>query len=85
MLSNRPIVLPDSGEVAITIVSGREPSVNFDMQSLASLLPNDTIVLRRSAYRVRFLHPRGWNYYATLRRKLHWNEGAVPHSLPGTP
>jgi NAD+ kinase len=81
MLSNRPIVLPDSGEVAITIVSGREPSVNFDMQSLASLLPRDTIMLRRSAHRVRFLHPRGWNYYATLRRKLHWNEGAG-HSAP---
>jgi NAD+ kinase len=27
---------------------------------------------------VRFLHPRGWNYYTTLRRKLHWNEGALP-------
>jgi hypothetical protein len=24
---------------------------------------------------VRFLHPRGWSYYATLRHKLHWNEG----------
>jgi NAD+ kinase len=26
---------------------------------------------------VRFLHPRGWNYYATLRRKLRWYEGVV--------
>jgi NAD+ kinase len=24
---------------------------------------------------VRFLHPEGWSYYATLRRKLRWNEG----------
>jgi len=48
------------------------------MQSLASLLHGDRICVRRSAHRVRFLHPRGWNYYATLRRKLHWNEGAVP-------
>jgi NAD+ kinase len=23
---------------------------------------------------VTFLHPRGWNYYETLREKLHWNE-----------
>jgi NAD+ kinase len=84
MLSNRPIVLPDAGEIGIQIVSGREPSVNFDMQSLASLLHGDTIVLRRSAHRVRFLHPRGWNYYATLRRKLHWNEGAV-HESPNHP
>lgn len=83
MLSNRPIVLPDSGEVAIKIVAGRETSVNFDMQSLASLLHGDTIRLRRSAHRVRFLHPRGWSYYATLRRKLHWNEGAVHDSVSG--
>jgi NAD+ kinase len=31
--------------------------------------------VRRSAAPVRFLHPRGWSYYATLRGKLHWNEG----------
>ncbi len=78
MLSNRPIVLPDSGEISIEIVSARDPSVNFDMQSLASLLIGDRITVRRSAHRVRFLHPRGWNYYTTLRRKLHWNEGALP-------
>ena len=78
MLSNRPIVLPDSGEVSIELVSGRETSANFDMQSLASLLHGDRIVVRRSEHRVRFLHPRGWSYYATLRRKLHWNEGAMP-------
>jgi len=24
---------------------------------------------------VRFLHPRGWSYYATLRGKLHWASG----------
>ncbi|MFM2069571.1 MAG: hypothetical protein RLZZ584_4480 [Pseudomonadota bacterium] len=75
MLSNRPILLPDSGEVAISIVTGRDPSANFDMQSIASLLPGDRIVVRRAVHRVHFLHPRGWNYYATLRHKLHWNEG----------
>ena len=40
-LSNRPIVLPDAGEVAIEIVAGRDASANFDMQSLASLLHGD--------------------------------------------
>ena len=74
-LSNRPIVLPDTGEISIEIVAGREASVSFDMQSLASLLHGDRIGVRRSAHQVRFLHPRGWSYYATLRRKLHWNSG----------
>ncbi len=74
-LSNRPIVLPDSVETSIEIVAGREISVNFDMQSLASLLRGDRVLVRRSPHQVRFLHPLGWSYYATLRRKLHWNSG----------
>jgi NAD+ kinase len=76
-LSNRPIVLPDGGEIRIEIVAGRDASANFDMQSLASLLHGDQVRVRRSAHKVRFLHPRGWSYYATLRRKLRWYEGVV--------
>jgi NAD+ kinase len=74
-LSNRPIVLPDNADIRIEIVAARDASVSFDMQSLASLSVGDCIVVRRSPHQVRFLHPRGWNYYATLRRKLHWNSG----------
>ena len=74
-LSNRPIVVPDSGEIEIEIVAGRDASVNFDMQSLTSLMHGDRISVRRSAHRVRFLHPRSWSYYDTLRRKLHWASG----------
>ena len=76
-LSNRPIVLPDQGEIRIQIVAGRDASANFDMQSLASLLHGDQVRVRRSAHKVRFLHPLGWSYYATLRRKLRWHEGVV--------
>jgi NAD+ kinase len=76
-LSNRPIVLPDEGEIRIEIVAGKDASANFDMQSLASLLHGDQVRVRRSAHKVRFLHPLGWSYYATLRRKLRWYEGVV--------
>ena len=76
-LSNRPIVVADPVEIAIEIVSGKDASASFDMQSLASLHHGDRIVVRRSEFRVRFLHPTGWSYYDTLRKKLHWNEGGV--------
>ena len=76
-LSNRPIVLPDAGEVRIGIVAGKDVSASFDMHNLASLLHGDQVRGRRSAHKVRFLHPRGWSYYATLRRKLRWYEGGV--------
>ncbi|WP_020201410.1 MULTISPECIES: NAD kinase [Cupriavidus] len=73
-LSNRPIVLPHDAEVSIEVATARDASVNFDMQSLTSLLPGDRIVVRRSAKTVHLLHPLGYNYYATLRKKLHWHE-----------
>ena len=76
-LSNRPIVLANTKEIAIEIVAGKDASANFDMQSLASLTLGDRIEVTRSAHQVRFLHPRGWSYFDTLRQKLHWNEGAV--------
>ena len=73
-LSNRPIVLPDSSEIVIEIAAGRDISVNFDMHTFASLAHQDRIVVKRSAHTVTFLHPHDWNYYNTLREKLHWNE-----------
>lgn len=73
-LSNRPIVLPDSSRIVVEIMSGRDISVNFDMQTFASLIPRDRIVIERSPHTITFLHPEGWSYYDTLRAKLHWNE-----------
>src|SRR5471030_768209 len=76
-LSNRPIVLPDDQEVLLELVQGKEASANFDMHGLASMLLGDTVHMQRSAHKARFLHPRGWSYYATLRNKLHWHEGTA--------
>jgi NAD+ kinase len=74
-LSNRPVVIPSHSEIAVEIVSGRDASANFDMQTLTSLLHGDRIVVRRSEHALRLLHPVGWSYFDTLRKKLHWNEG----------
>jgi len=74
-LSNRPIVLPDDREVTMQLVQGKDASANFDMHGFASMLPEDAVRIQRSAHKARFLHPRGWSYYATLRHKLHWHEG----------
>lgn len=74
-LSNRPIVLPDAGEIRVEIVAGRDASASFDMHAVTSLMHGDEVRVQRSAHKVRFLHPRGWSYYATLRRKLRWYEG----------
>ncbi len=76
-LSNRPVVIANASEIAIELVAGRDASANFDMQSLASLMHGDRIIVNRSEHHVRFLHPKGWTYFDTLRQKMHWNEGVV--------
>ncbi len=73
-LSNRPIVLPETSVISVEIVAGRDASVNFDMQSFTNLNHKDKIIISRSTHRITFLHPESWNYYHTLREKLHWNE-----------
>jgi NAD+ kinase len=73
-LSNRPIVLPASSVVSISVADGRDPRVNCDMQTFADLQVGDVIDVRRAEYACRFLHPSGYSYYATLRSKLNWHE-----------
>ena len=72
-LSHRPIVLPDSSVIEIEITDVRDAGAHFDMQTFSRLAPGDVVRASRSADVVTMLHPVGWNYFATLRGKLHWN------------
>lgn len=73
-LSNRPIVLPGGAQIVIEVVTSRDVSVNFDMQSYAELIGGDRIRVSQAPFRCVFLHPPGWSYFSTLRKKLHWHE-----------
>jgi NAD+ kinase len=80
-LSNRPIVLPDGAVVEIEITDVRDASAHFDMQSYAHLVPGDIVRARRGTDIVTLLHPVGYNFFATLRQKLHWSVmPSEPHS-----
>jgi NAD+ kinase len=81
-LSNRPIVVPEGSDIVVEILNGRDTSVNFDMQTFASLQQNDRIVIARAPNTITFLHPHGWSYYDTLREKLHWNENPSLQTKP---
>lgn len=76
-LSNRPIVIPDSGVLNMTLTAmGRVEigaSVHFDMQTWSDLQPGDRITVQRAPHIIRFVHPEGYSFFSTLRRKLHWN------------
>ena len=85
-LSNRPIALPDHCKIEIMVTAGREVTANFDMQSFTLLHLGDRVAVERAPMKVRFLHPVGYSYFATLRQKLHWHEHsyalAAGHDVP---
>jgi len=72
-LSNRPITLPDNVVLEIELTEMRDASAHFDMQLFSPLEAGDVVRAGLSKDRVTLLHPAGYNYYETLRRKLHWN------------
>lgn len=76
-LSNRPIVIPADGVLNMTLTTmGRSEiasSVHFDMQTWSDLQTGDRIVVQRAPHTIRFLHPTGYSFFSTLRRKLDWN------------
>lgn len=76
-LSNRPVVIPADGVLNMTLTAmGRVEagaSVHFDMQTWSDLQPGDRIVVKRAPHTIRFLHPSGYSFFTTLRRKLDWN------------
>lgn len=81
-LSNRPVVIPDTGELNMTVTAmGRVEvgaSVHFDMQTWSDLQPGDRIQVRRAPHTIRLIHPEGYSFFSTLRHKLNWNQ--MPHS-----
>jgi NAD+ kinase len=72
-LSNRPIALSDDCTVEMTLTRGPDAGAHFDGQAHITLAEGDTITVRLSEHRIRFLHPRGYDYFRMLREKLHWS------------
>lgn len=76
-LSSRPIVLPWPVQVTVMVNDGAGTELHCDMQALTSLRDGDRIVIHPSAHLVRLLHPKDYDYFSTLRRKLHWSANPV--------
>ncbi len=72
-LTNRPIVLPGSSTVDISLIGAREASAYCDMQDFFPMQKGDVLRVRTLPESFTILHPIGHNHYDTLRRKLYWN------------
>ncbi|HEV3010712.1 MAG TPA: NAD(+) kinase, partial [Burkholderiales bacterium] len=56
------------------MVHALDARAHFDGLALADMAEGDRLILKRSADVVRFVHPPGYRYFATLREKLRWSE-----------
>ena len=73
-LSARPVSVSDRSVVEIALVRALDARAHFDGIALTDMAEGDRLVLKRSADAVRFVHPPGYRYFATLREKLRWSE-----------
>jgi NAD+ kinase len=81
-LSARPVSVSDRSVIDIVLVRAMDARAHFDGFALADMAEGDRIVLKRSADTVRFVHPPGYRYFATLREKLRWSEALVKNPAP---
>lgn len=75
-LSSRPIVV--DAESCIEIVMGQgapaEAQLTCDGQTALELEPGDRVCIQKRNGYLNLVHPAGYDYYATLRTKLHWGK-----------
>ena len=71
-LNVRPIVIPDSSQIELT-VSSRSHTFLVAIDGRSSKMPEGiTLRLRRADYAARIVKRSGTRYFATLREKLMW-------------
>jgi NAD+ kinase len=74
-LTNRPMVLPDSAVVAVTVRSPDEDVVlSLDGQESTKLHSHDTVEIRKGKSTVPLVQSGTRTYFDVLRSKLRWGE-----------
>jgi NAD+ kinase len=71
-LTNRPIVLPPSVKIHITVLSKDEVYVTVDGQVGLALQLDDELTIEKSAVTVKLVAPTDKNHFDVLRGKLKW-------------
>ncbi|OGT42184.1 MAG: hypothetical protein A3F42_02700 [Gammaproteobacteria bacterium RIFCSPHIGHO2_12_FULL_37_34] len=73
-LSMRPIVLDGSHEVTIVITPNNTttPRLTCDGQAAINTPLGSQITIRKKTQKLHLIHPKDYDYYETLRSKLHW-------------
>jgi len=73
-LSNRPIVIDGNAEISIVITPNNRasPRLTCDGQVCLNVPPVSHISVQKHSKRLQLIHPVDYQYYESLRSKLHW-------------
>jgi NAD+ kinase len=73
-LSDRPLVLPSTSNVRVSLERGTHGPAHVvcDGEARAKLGAGETVTISLATQTVTLLHPRDYNYYELLRSKLNW-------------
>lgn len=72
-LTNRPLVVPDSAAIELTLVNENEGVVlSLDGQTGYPMKAGERVIIRKSATTFNLVQPTNRNYFDVLRDKLKW-------------
>jgi NAD+ kinase len=75
-LSDRPLVIPASSKVEITLADSEPAYVSCDGEEMGEMGPKDRLCIESANETVTLLHPREYSYYELLRSKLNWGKAS---------
>ncbi|MEC9415528.1 MAG: NAD(+) kinase [Pseudomonadota bacterium] len=75
-LSDRPIVMPDTKSIEIKLQQNNKnkAEITIDGRSICDFTESDKLLITKSNKKTILIHPHGYDYYETLRSKLHWGQ-----------
>lgn len=75
-LNSRPIVIEGNRQITIVISTHNQtsPRLSCDGRAHLNTPPGSRISLFKKAEQLHLIHPLDYNYYETLRSKLHWGK-----------
>ncbi|RHW75562.1 NAD(+) kinase [Colwellia sp. RSH04] len=73
-LTSRPIVVDGDSEIKLVLANDNHENlqVSCDGHVILAVMPGDEVIIKKSPYTIRLIHPLDHNYFNVLRNKLSW-------------
>jgi NAD+ kinase len=73
-LTSRPIVVDGNSEIKLVLANENYENlqVSCDGHVILAVMPGDEVIIRKSEYTLRLIHPLDHDYFNVLRNKLSW-------------